>query len=534
MREVDRLARNRFKQMAVENDLQAQGVKVEYAIGQYADTAEGRLLKGLMSEFAEYEREKIKQRTTRGKLRSSQAGNVTTGGSKAPYGYDLVTRNGKRVLVINEAEAAGVRLIFDLYVNQRSSLYGVADYLGAHNVPKPAKGNNHKQRSKLAAWSVGTINKILDNETYVGRWYYRKTKRVKQPDGRYKNVPRPRNEWILIEVPAIIEEHVFEAVQARREANKRQMGKNRKYTYLLGGMVKCGHCGNGVSGMAKEKWRYYKCNARHLPKKYGFRCELPQFKCQDVDAAVWGWVRGILLDPDRLQSELAKLQTEQAQASAPLIGMIEANEAKLTDLTAQRQRIIKAYRVEALTLDEFAQEKAAIDKRITDLTAAIESLQGELAPHILTPEKIASIETMAADVRAGLADVDNDQAAQREILILLDTAVTLYFVDGRKELDIVCTVGEGKLSEDNTTLDYSGPAWKRSASSCGVRPYTALWQTARQTYWMRQYNAPCPPSPHRAAPPSSPQSACGNPSDESGTNPRNPSPGGAGNCQYHP
>jgi DNA invertase Pin-like site-specific DNA recombinase len=56
VREVDRLARNRFKQMSVENKLESLGARVEYAIGRYEDTAEGRLLKGLMSEFAEFER----------------------------------------------------------------------------------------------------------------------------------------------------------------------------------------------------------------------------------------------------------------------------------------------------------------------------------------------------------------------------------------------------------------------------------------------------------------------------------------------
>ena len=58
--------------MATEIELENHGVRVEYAIGQYADTDEGRLLKGLVSEFAEYERSKIRRRTHNGKLRSVQ------------------------------------------------------------------------------------------------------------------------------------------------------------------------------------------------------------------------------------------------------------------------------------------------------------------------------------------------------------------------------------------------------------------------------------------------------------------------------
>jgi DNA invertase Pin-like site-specific DNA recombinase len=67
--EVDRLARNRFKQLATEIELENHGILVEYVVGQFENTDEGRLLKGLVSEFAEYERGKIRRRTTGGKIR---------------------------------------------------------------------------------------------------------------------------------------------------------------------------------------------------------------------------------------------------------------------------------------------------------------------------------------------------------------------------------------------------------------------------------------------------------------------------------
>lgn len=139
VREIDRLARNRFKQMSIENDLADLGKAVAYVIGQFEDTPEGRLLKGMMGEFAEFERGKTKQRTRRGQLRSVNAGNVTIGGSNSPYGYDLVKKDGKRQLVINETEAGIVRLIFYFYGIQGYSLHGIGRYLDENHVPKPAK-----------------------------------------------------------------------------------------------------------------------------------------------------------------------------------------------------------------------------------------------------------------------------------------------------------------------------------------------------------------------------------------------------------
>jgi site-specific DNA recombinase len=162
VREIDRLARNRFKQMSVEIQLESCGARVEYVIGQFEESAKGRLLKGLMSEFAEYEREKIRQRTARGIVRSVEAGNVKLSGFGAPYGYTLGTKDGKRVLIVNEQEAAIVRLVFDMYVNQRLGMFTIAEYLSERQVPAPKRSS---------AWQESVVGLILANETYTGRWY---------------------------------------------------------------------------------------------------------------------------------------------------------------------------------------------------------------------------------------------------------------------------------------------------------------------------------------------------------------------------
>ena len=115
VREVDRLARDQLKYVLLKNDLELSGVRIEYVIGNFDASPEGQLVEGFFAQVAAYEKAKIRQRTMRGRARSVNSGNVTIGGSYAPYGYDLVTNNGRRELVVNEAEAAIVRLIFELY-----------------------------------------------------------------------------------------------------------------------------------------------------------------------------------------------------------------------------------------------------------------------------------------------------------------------------------------------------------------------------------------------------------------------------------
>ena len=488
VREIDRLARNRFKQMSVEIQLESCGARVEYVIGQFEESAEGRLLKGLMSEFAEYEREKIRERTNRGRLRSIAAGNVTIGGSYAPYGYDLITDNGRRVLVVNEAEAAVVRLIFDLYAIQGYSLYGVADYLGAHHVPKPAKGNNHKARGKpsSARWSVGTINGILDNECYLGHWHYRKTKRVKDlATGKYRNIARPRDEWIEISVPAMVTAADFEAAQARRRDNKRQMGHHRKYDYLLGGMLKCGHCRNSMSGMTKIHkgigYGYYKCNAHHLPKKYGFKCDNAQFKVTLVDRVIWDYVKAVYMSPDILDEALSTFQAQQADAKRPQLQMIEATTARLEAAEQEKGRLVKAYASGVLSLDEIATTKADLDRRLNDLSQALAELRTELPATMLSQDDIELIRQDAAELRQGVEMADNDPATQRRILWQLLIECRLSYVDGQKWIEVDSILGPALLPAGDRQNSPQGGSNNNLKAGHLPADYTTIWPTARKS-----------------------------------------------------
>ena len=77
--------------------------------------AMGRLTLNVLMSFAEFEREMIGERT-RDKMAAARRKGKWTGGPP-PLGYDVVDR----MLVVNEAEAALVRRLFDLYLGLRSA-----------------------------------------------------------------------------------------------------------------------------------------------------------------------------------------------------------------------------------------------------------------------------------------------------------------------------------------------------------------------------------------------------------------------------
>ena len=72
--DVDRFGRNLGHQILLEEEFAKHGVEVRYVLGDYKATPEGRLTKHIKGVIAEYEREKIIERTFRGRLGRANAG----------------------------------------------------------------------------------------------------------------------------------------------------------------------------------------------------------------------------------------------------------------------------------------------------------------------------------------------------------------------------------------------------------------------------------------------------------------------------
>ena len=105
---------------------------------------------------AEQERKNITLRTSGGRKAKARKGGYA--GGRVPYGYNA----SRGMLVINEAEATIVRMIFEMKEKQKMSMLGIADYLNDNKIM--TKANRQ--------WYARTILAILDNKKfYMG--YYR-------------------------------------------------------------------------------------------------------------------------------------------------------------------------------------------------------------------------------------------------------------------------------------------------------------------------------------------------------------------------
>ena len=186
---LDRLSRKQTHVAILAEEMEERGVALDFVTEKFEDTATGQLLRSVKAFAAEFEREKISERTMRGKAERARSGRLPQGTGAGCYGYTYDQATGRR-----EAEpfqTTVVRRIFERYAETRS-FSAVSRELNEAGIPAMAGGR----------WYPLTIRRVLKNETYTGRTVYRRTKRVRSPsaNGRRRSevIERPLDEQIEV------------------------------------------------------------------------------------------------------------------------------------------------------------------------------------------------------------------------------------------------------------------------------------------------------------------------------------------------
>lgn len=159
-------------------------------------TSMGRLTLNVLLSFAQFEREVTGERI-RDKIAASKAKGMWMGGN-VPLGYDIPTDPTNRVLIVNEAEAETVRMIFREYL-KLGTVTKLAAELKAQGVTTKKRVSAAGREIGGGAWQEGPLYYVLKNPIYRGLIVHK----GKVHAGRH---------------PAIIDEELFEAVQRQLQA----------------------------------------------------------------------------------------------------------------------------------------------------------------------------------------------------------------------------------------------------------------------------------------------------------------------------
>jgi site-specific DNA recombinase len=369
--DASRLARGLLNQLLVEDELRRAGVKVEFVTFTVEDSPEGRLTQNVRGIIAEYEREKIRDRTTHGRLEKARQGMVPSG--PVPFGYrrDPSAPGG---YAIDEAGAAWVRRIF-AWVLEGASIRAIRARLVAQGCPTPRGG----------PWRHSSVRKLVRCEHYAGTaWYNRRT------GGKGSSTFRDEAEWIPIAVPPIVSRATWDRVQARLRRNGALLGGQApKWVYLVGGLLTCGRCGRKLRGDVEHgSTLVYRCAGRQ-PDVDGPRCRL-RVLARRIDTAVWTAIADMLRDPGLFDSKAKQarlgLDAERVDAQTELAELERAAKTVAT----KRDRLRDLYVDGRL-------DRAAFDARERPLAAEESRLRTELA-------------RVAALVASGQAEADRQAA----------------------------------------------------------------------------------------------------------------------------
>lgn len=323
-----------------------------------SSTPTGKAMLRLIMVFAELEREMTGERTFAIMLDRVARG-FWNGGYILGYRSDP---NEKGKLIIDEASAVIVRMIFDLF-QELGSAGAVLRRLTETGITYPkyvtragkARGGNPFTKQKV----IG----ILRNPIYVGR--------IQWGEAFSDDCHSP----IVSKEQFDLVQHQLGETTKRRTNFRKMVGRN----YVLTGLLRC-QCGAHMVGAAahgrSKAYRYYVCN-RQVHEGSRKSCQAPRIPADEIEQAVYDRVREIGSNDDArnlivektvegIDESSRRLETQRAAAQNRL-GQVRAELGRIMDALKQLGGLA-AQKVEG-ELTRLAEEENRLEQSLKNLAA---------------------------------------------------------------------------------------------------------------------------------------------------------------------
>jgi site-specific DNA recombinase len=428
----DRLARRYAYQVLLMDELRQCRVELIFLNGKIGTSPEEELLLQVQGVVAEYERAKILERSRRGKRHAARCGRVNVLGS-APYGYRYVGRHegeGEAGYQVVFEQARAVEQMFRWISVDRLSIAEVCKRLKKEGLKSP-RGRNY--------WDRSTVWGMLTNPAYKGTAAFGRTRtgpvrpRLRPQRGQPEHPRRasskydaPPEDWILIPVPAIVSEPLFEAVAEQLEENRvRNRRSENGVQYLLGGLLVCRRCGrafcgtgtNARTGKGKRRgYGYYRCIGTDPSRHDGQRlCHVKSIRTDVLEPAVWDDVCSLLNEPERIEQEYQRRLANKRQS-----GRLDRGEnlaASIKQIKRGVARLIDGYETGLLERAEFEPRIKRAKERLAKLEAEARQAADKEAEEREFRLVIGRLHEFADRVKSGLDEADHK--SRREIIRVL-------------------------------------------------------------------------------------------------------------------
>lgn len=388
----DRLARKLGLQIALTEEMEQAGVRLDFVDFEWKSTEEGQLYYHMRGAFAQYEKAKIKRRTAYGRRQKAKRGQLPL--RFQPYGYRFDSVHD--TLQVAAEEAAVVQDMYRWLLDEGLGPHAIAARLEALGAPTPAGGKR---------WYRSSVARMLRNPVYKGMFLANRydctgmgLNRHLSPERRARPKIRPEAEWIPIPVAAIVEPALWERAQRLLGQARRLWAGKARHAYLLSGQVVCGHCDGPMHG-CKTHRRYYTCRSTDGARRYGCAHWAPAERLEDL---VWKIAWDAIYDPDALVAAYGEVegsgQRQRVQAE------LHKLEAALAKKERARQAFLLVLARGEMEPEEGVASLVALNAEAGALQAQCAQLEGMRSAHNATPEAESVVRQAGARLEAALTE----------------------------------------------------------------------------------------------------------------------------------
>ena len=341
-------------------------------------------------------------------------------GSFAAFGY-LKDEQDKNKLVVDQYAADIVRDIFKWKL-EGISPQDIADALNKLGILSPMeykrslgmKYTTSFKTSAKAAWSAGTVIRILTNPIYTGVLI--QGKETTPSYKVHKRIAKAKSEWTVIEDSheAIISEIDFDSVQKVLKCDTRR-SPDDKAVGLFSGMLFCGDCGASMIRKTvpagEKKYVYYVCSAHKQDKS----CSPHRMRDTALEEIVLDSLRQHIREVVNMSelmniTDTAPLRTAQAQKIQRQLDKKREEYEKLQKLLMS---LYENLTDGVIDREEYARLKASFTARADEAEKQMDALR----------ESLNDIQSH------GTENVWMNEFIKRQELASLDRAVVVALID---------------------------------------------------------------------------------------------------------
>ena len=368
-KEISRFSRSTLDSIRYTQELLDYNVGVFFQndnINTLDTDSEFRLV--IMAGVAQDEIRKLSERLKFGFRQAIKNGHVL--GNDKLYGYD----KKDCVLTVNEEEAEIIRIIFDLYGNQR---------LGTRTISKRLMELGYTSRGGNA-FNTLTIRHILENPKYKGWYCGNKSQSV---DYRTKrNVLLDESEWVTYpdpSIPAIVPEELWNRANAlykrrREEMKSHSSGLSFHNRYPYSTKIYCEEHGTTFHRQViqtkkgqQEAWqcKVYRSHGRAA-------CSAPQIRSSDLDVILSDIFKELVRDKEKIIDSLVTVLTNIPKEVD--YGKLRCQvENEMDDLERKKNRLLDLSIAGALTVEEFKERNDAFNAQIQECQGKLTAIRQE-------------------------------------------------------------------------------------------------------------------------------------------------------------